>query len=176
MNRIDELLRVVTSAHGSEPDVHAREHAADELVAIAAEARPRVLELLAREPTRESAPLAELAARLGGAESVPLLARLLHAPQLPVRVAAARALAAHPESAGARALLEALASRDADAVVAAADAVTDPAACVRLEQAAAHPDATVRYHVISAALRLGCGWAAQRAAADHDPDVQALAR
>jgi hypothetical protein len=102
----DELLLLLASPGGGDADVRERERAFAALLAVPEEAHARALEAL-ENGEFPAAALAPLLARLGRAESVPALARLLDSPFETVRRAGAAALVAHPAASAREALVDA---------------------------------------------------------------------
>ena len=174
---LDGRIAMLELPLGGEPDVRERERAAEWLLDNADRAYP---ELLARAKAGHAGPAGiELLARFGRGDSVPVLAVLLEAMD-PQGMAAARALAAHPDPAALAALRAALRS-GGDRAVLAADALGargDASACPELEAAATDDDERLRYHAIQAAGALDCLSSARLeeiAASDSDADVRELA-
>jgi HEAT repeat protein len=172
-------LALLNSPFGSDPDIRAREQAAQWLLAHGDRSYP-VLLAQARAGAAGAGTI-ELLGRFGRADAVPVLEGLLN-DDGPAGMAAATALATHPDPAALVALRAGLA-RGGDHAVNCADALGgrgDPAACPELRAAIAGPDPRLRYHALGAALRpaLACltpGELAEIADGDADPEVRALA-
>jgi HEAT repeat protein len=166
-------LALLDSPFGSEPHRRERERAAQWLLAHAERAYPVLLARLAAG--RAGAGAVALLPRFGRGESVAVLARLLHGPEL-VAWGAGQALAQQPQSEAGAALRRALADANPKVATIAADALAgrgDPGDCPALAARLGAADPVVRYHVLQAADRLGCLMPAEIAGlAENDPDLE----
>lgn len=177
---LERNIGLLCSPFGGDAHAREREQAAQWLLAHADVAHARLVELLTTGTSTNPAAIAALLPRFGRDESVIVLARLLESESAALRHAAGQALAQHPSTAAKTALQQAMKSKQPAALVAAADGLMargDPSVCDALRPTLAHADATVRYHALQAASRLGCATAAElaRLAKDADADVRALA-
>ncbi|MGZ4178180.1 MAG: HEAT repeat domain-containing protein [Solirubrobacteraceae bacterium] len=178
-SELDMHIAVLNSPFGRDPDVRAREQAAEWLLAHADRSYPVLLE---RAGAGQAAAV-ELLGRFGRADAVPVLEGLLD-DNGPTGMAAATALATHPHPAALAALRAGLA-RGGDHAVNCADALGargDAAACPDLRDVieGEDGDARLRYHALYAALRPGLACLspdalAQIAEHDADPEVRELA-
>ena len=156
---IDELLRTLQSPYGSEQHVRARQNAARALLQLADKSYPRIIELLTTGAAANDLVLIELLPAFGRDDSVPLLSGILLSGRERAARIAGGALARHQSSLAEHALEAGLQSEIPEAIIASADGLLDRGdaqACRALISRASIDDATVRYHVLLAATRLGC--------------------
>jgi HEAT repeat protein len=176
---LETQIALLNSPFGGDPDIRARGAAADWLLTHDDRSYPV---LLARARAGQAGPATiELLGRFGRPDAVPVLEGLLDNNGA-TAMAAATALATHPDPAALAALRAGLA-RGGDRAVNCADGLGargDPAACPELRAAIAGPDPRVRYHALGAALRPALACLAPEdlrriAGEDADPEVRARA-
>jgi HEAT repeat protein len=173
---LETQITLLNSPFGRDPDIRARERAAEWLLTHDDRSYP-VLLASARAGHASPATI-ELLGRFGRPDAVPVLEALLDGSGT-TAMAAATALATHPDPAALAALRAGLA-RGGDHAVNCADALGargDPAACPELRAALAAPDARLRYHALGAALRPELACLAPEdlrriASEDADPEVR----
>jgi hypothetical protein len=173
---LETQIALLNSPFGRDPDIRAREQAAEWLLTNDDRSYPV---LLASTRAGRAAPATiELLGRFGRPDAVPVLEALLD-DNGAIAMAAATALATHPDPAALAALRAGL-GRGGDHAVNCADALGargDPAACPELRAALAGPDARLRYHALGAALRPQLACLAPEdlrriAGEDADPEVR----
>jgi HEAT repeat protein len=179
---VETQIMLLEVPFGDPPHLRARARASDWLMGHPERAYPRLLARL--ESGRATPALVELLARLGRAESIAPLERLLTGPTStePEAYQAGQALAMHPQPAAGEALRRALANGEPHLATIAADALAtrgDRSDCAALSTHLTAPDGRLRYHVVQAADRLDClarDDLEKLARSDSDSDVRDLAR
>jgi HEAT repeat protein len=167
---------------GDEPARSEHERAAEYLLAHAAGAHPRLLDLLRSDAATNPYAIIELLPRFGLPDSIPVLKRLLDEGPPNLAGAAARALAVHPLADARTVLLSGLDATTGQTIIAATNAflaLGDPSICPVLRRTIDHPDPDVRYHLVHAAGALGCldrETLASISAHDPSEQVRELAR
>jgi hypothetical protein len=175
---VETCIMLLDGPFGGEQHVRERARAAEWLVTHADQAYPTLIARL--DAGRAGAGTVALLPRFGRAQSIGTLARLL-AGSGSIAWHAGQALAQHPQAAAGEALRQALAEPDAAVAMNAADGLGtrgDRGDCAALAERFGATDAGVRFHVLQAAVRIGClsrEAICDLARADPDPEVRRLA-
>ena len=175
MNEIESNIHFLQDPFGDPAHSARAGQALEFLLEHADEAHPRLLELLKSNRASNPPALIEALPRFGRAESIPVLEEILDYGQGSMTGVASLALARHPHDGAREALVRALASAKAESVAAAADGLMsrgDSSVCPELVKHLDQGDSIARYHVIQAAMHLGClSPDALTRLANDDPDT-----